>query len=437
MRGPAGRYRPQGLGALRRRAERVGRGCPGRAACRAGAGRAHPRPQGRGRGARRRARGLAPRCGGAWLPVPPGPGRRLCAPPAPARSAAGRAHRADPGPAGSSGPGRGLPFLDRELGPVYARVELEARGAQNQFWREQLLLIVGGVALTVLGVVQTALTGQAWPGIVEAVIGGLISAVALRARELNARERYMGSRLKAERLKSEYFLYLARSDYASEPAGRPRPPPPGRGDRDGPGGRERRATAPVRRAVPALARADQLRWYTARLDEFTRARAQAITLYVASGRPHHHGKRPRRRRRRRPAHAVGRPRHAVPGAVHRAGGIRRASWIPPGRQALRRRRRLAPGGCASTSLTRRPGRGLRSRRGLASTSRASRGSCAASRASGASSRARRVNPPPVRMARAEGPAATDGSASPHRSWRAHLPPVAQGGTARKCPSRRA
>jgi hypothetical protein len=110
-------------------------------------------------------------------------------------------------------------FLERELVPAYSRVEREARRVQNQFWSEQLLLILGGAALTVLGVVQTALTGQAWPGIVEAVIGGLISAVALRARELNARERYMGSRLKAERLKSEYFLYLSRSaDYASEPA---------------------------------------------------------------------------------------------------------------------------------------------------------------------------------------------------------------------------
>jgi hypothetical protein len=50
------------------------------------------------------------------------------------------------------------------------------------------------------------------------VIGGLVSAVALRARELNARERYMGSRLKAERLKSEYFLDLGRSgNYGSEP----------------------------------------------------------------------------------------------------------------------------------------------------------------------------------------------------------------------------
>jgi hypothetical protein len=125
-----------------------------------------------------------------------------------------------PGPARQAHPALAddFSFLDRELMPAYERLELEARRAQNQFWMEQLLLIVGGAALTVLGVVQTALTGQAWPGIVEAVIGGLVSAVALRARELSARERHMGSRLKAERLKSEYFLYLGRSgDYASDP----------------------------------------------------------------------------------------------------------------------------------------------------------------------------------------------------------------------------
>ncbi len=124
-----------------------------------------------------------------------------------------------PGPARQAHPALAddFRFLDRELMPVYESVELEARRAQNQFWMEQLLLIVGGVTLTVLGVVQTALTGQAWPGIVEAVLGGLVSAVALRARELNARERYMGSRLKAERLKSEYFLYLGRSgDYETD-----------------------------------------------------------------------------------------------------------------------------------------------------------------------------------------------------------------------------
>jgi hypothetical protein len=135
--------------------------------------------------------------------------------------AVGRIEPIVPGGARQAHPALAEDFavLERELVPTWAEIELEARRTQNQFWFEQVVLIVGGAAATVMGAWQTALTGHAWPGIVEAVIGGLIAAVALRARELAARERYMESRLKAERLKSEYFRYMARAgDYGAEGA---------------------------------------------------------------------------------------------------------------------------------------------------------------------------------------------------------------------------
>ncbi len=57
---------------------------------------------------------------------------------------------------------------------------------------------------------QAALTNAVWPGIVEAALAAVLAAVALRARELKAQERYFTNRLKAETLRGEYFLFVGR-----------------------------------------------------------------------------------------------------------------------------------------------------------------------------------------------------------------------------------
>lgn len=99
--------------------------------------------------------------------------------------------------------------LDAELMETYRAFDQGALEAQNRFRLLRLLLLVGGALATVLGTVQAALHGGALVlGITEAVLAGLLAPLAVAARSGKSHQRYLTSRLKAERLRSEYFVYL-------------------------------------------------------------------------------------------------------------------------------------------------------------------------------------------------------------------------------------
>lgn len=101
-------------------------------------------------------------------------------------------------------------FLEKELLPYFQKFDNAALRTQNQFRLAQVTLIFGAALATTLGTIQTALEGQAWPGIFEAVVAIALTAVAQRARKLSARQPYYTDRLKAETLRGEYFLFLGR-----------------------------------------------------------------------------------------------------------------------------------------------------------------------------------------------------------------------------------
>jgi hypothetical protein len=105
--------------------------------------------------------------------------------------------------------------LDAVLVPAYRRFDGEALEAQNRSRLFQLLLISGGATATVLGIVQAALGGGAAVlGIAEAVLAGLLASLAV-AQGGKAHRHFLNSRLKAERLRSEYFVFLTRAaEYA-------------------------------------------------------------------------------------------------------------------------------------------------------------------------------------------------------------------------------
>lgn len=107
--------------------------------------------------------------------------------------------------------------LDAELMETFKAFDHDALEAQNRFRLLQLLLLVGGAVATVLGTVQAALHGGALAlGVTGAVLAGLLAPLALAARSGKSHRRYLTSRLKAERLRSEYFVYLAGAgEYAS------------------------------------------------------------------------------------------------------------------------------------------------------------------------------------------------------------------------------
>jgi hypothetical protein len=100
--------------------------------------------------------------------------------------------------------------LEDELLPHFRELNADALRYQNEFRLDQVMLILGGALATVLGVLHASLprTAATWAGIVEAVLAAALSAVALRARTAGAQQRYFSWRLKAEKMRAEYFLFL-------------------------------------------------------------------------------------------------------------------------------------------------------------------------------------------------------------------------------------
>jgi len=107
--------------------------------------------------------------------------------------------------------------LEQELMPSFHRLDSEAARAQNRFRRQQVLLIAGGVITTTLGAVQASHANMIWPGLAEAAVAGLLTSVSFIAREFNEQKKYFSSRLKAEMLRGEFFLFLGRlGNYAND-----------------------------------------------------------------------------------------------------------------------------------------------------------------------------------------------------------------------------
>lgn len=103
--------------------------------------------------------------------------------------------------------------------PHFRELDAEALRVQNQFRLDQITLIFGGTLATVLGALHASLGTAAavWAGIIESVVAAVLSAVALRMQGTHAQQRYFSDRLKAERLRTEYFLFLGRvGTYADE-----------------------------------------------------------------------------------------------------------------------------------------------------------------------------------------------------------------------------
>ena len=102
--------------------------------------------------------------------------------------------------------------------PRFRRLDHRARVLQNQFWRQHGALILGGLVATVLGAVQAARGGGVeWLAALQAVLTGVLAGVTVLARSRRAQDGYLNARLKAERMKSEFYLFIARAGpYAGE-----------------------------------------------------------------------------------------------------------------------------------------------------------------------------------------------------------------------------
>jgi Protein of unknown function (DUF4231) len=100
-----------------------------------------------------------------------------------------------------------------QLEPRFRKLDHQAQIMQNRFWRQHVALISGGLAATSLGVIQAAMGGGIVAiAVVQSVLTGLLAGLTVLIRSRRAQQRYLSARLKAERIKSEYFLFLARAD---------------------------------------------------------------------------------------------------------------------------------------------------------------------------------------------------------------------------------
>jgi hypothetical protein len=108
--------------------------------------------------------------------------------------------------------GTDLALWDGRLEQRFRDLDHLALKLQNRFWRLQLTLIFGSAVASILGAIQAATGGgHTWLAVAGAVLGGLLAGVSVLVRDRRAQRGYLTARLKAERIKSEYFLFLARA----------------------------------------------------------------------------------------------------------------------------------------------------------------------------------------------------------------------------------
>ena len=102
-----------------------------------------------------------------------------------------------------------LEDADRIVYPAFAASDVEAQREQNRYRRFTLFAILGGLLTTAFGAIQTGLPSAAWPGVVVATLGAATSVVTSVARRHGTLNNYLTSRIRAERLRSLFFDYLA------------------------------------------------------------------------------------------------------------------------------------------------------------------------------------------------------------------------------------
>jgi hypothetical protein len=111
----------------------------------------------------------------------------------------------------------GYPTLDadfRVLDDVVARpfeqCDLEALENQRAYRMQQVVVILGSALVSVLGAVEAAFAEQRWWGIAVAAAGVLVAGGNRFARERGSLRAFLEARIQAERLRGEYFRFLAR-----------------------------------------------------------------------------------------------------------------------------------------------------------------------------------------------------------------------------------
>jgi hypothetical protein len=115
---------------------------------------------------------------------------------------------------------QGIDDAQRVVYPAFAACDVAAAREQNRYRWFLVLAIIGGLLTTVFGALQAWLHSTPWPGVLVATLGAATSAVTTIARRQGSLDAFLAARVRAERLRSLYFEYLAepppRDDRARE-----------------------------------------------------------------------------------------------------------------------------------------------------------------------------------------------------------------------------
>jgi hypothetical protein len=100
--------------------------------------------------------------------------------------------------------------LDEVVAKPFEQSDRDALRNERAHRAAQLLIIVGSALVSVLGAFEAAFAEQRWWGIAVAVAGVLVAGVSRFGRERDSLAEFLRARIQAERLRGEYFWFLAR-----------------------------------------------------------------------------------------------------------------------------------------------------------------------------------------------------------------------------------
>ena len=107
-------------------------------------------------------------------------------------------------------------ILEKELVPFFCQLENEALKSQNAYRGMYVVLIVGGMIVTIIGIFQLVFETTIL-GIIGAIVATTLGTATIALRSLHYHERYLNARLATEQLRGEYFLFLGHvGPYADE-----------------------------------------------------------------------------------------------------------------------------------------------------------------------------------------------------------------------------
>lgn len=107
--------------------------------------------------------------------------------------------------------------LQNVLLPTFREVDNEALRSQNLYRWIYIILILGGALVTIVAILQIAFLNYSWIAFIGTAIATMLAVATGFLQSFKYQERYFNARLGAERLRSEYFLFLSYSGlYAND-----------------------------------------------------------------------------------------------------------------------------------------------------------------------------------------------------------------------------